>query len=291
MRWMRSRFEKQKTCTIFVTGNLGTGKSYTSISVAVEWYKYHFKKDFPVRNICFDIERAVELLNSNELQKGEMIILEEVGVSLSSKNWQSRANKFFNYYMQTFRQKQIFIVFNCPVFSMLDKSTRILINANFITQGIDYKKEVSQVKPLFLQLNQQSGKIYNRYLRAKKGNDYGYGFRKPIKIMEWAKPPENLLKEYEIMKSSFLSELGKDVHEEIKKKRQGQLTEFQQELLSFVKLNPGLTMTEVGKRMGYNIAKISPNVRYIGNKGHEIRKYLRNVSIKGLFVPNADNLS
>jgi hypothetical protein len=69
--------------------------------------------------------------------------------------------------MQTFRALRIFVIFNLPVFELMDKGTRILINCNFITQGIDYTKKVVQVKPFFHQLNQQTGKIYPKYLRRK----------------------------------------------------------------------------------------------------------------------------
>ena len=275
LRWMDARFKKKKTVTLFITGNLGTGKSYVSIDIGVLWYKYHFKKDFPVNHICFDMERAMDLLTSGELKPGELIILEEVGVNLNSKLFWSKTNQFFNYYMQTYRAKQIFIVFNCPVFSMLDKSTRILVNANFITQKIDYNEKVCIVKPLFLQLNQQSGKIYNRYLRITTKNPYGYRIRKPIKRMGFHLPPKELLEEYERNKNMFLDVLGKKVLENIKVGDKKPLTEFQSDIFYYVKDNPGLLQKEYAEHFGKKPERISENISYIIKKGYNIQKYLR----------------
>jgi len=217
MRFMKNRIAKQKTVTIAVTGGLGTGKSYTCLRISEIWYKYYFKEEFPIKNCCFGIIEAMKLLTSGGLRKGEIIILEEAGISINAKKFFSDVNKLFNYYMQAFRQKQVMILFNCPVFDFLDKSTRILINANFITQKIDRDKKLCIVKPLFHQLNQQMGKIYNHYLRTYASKK-GYGFTVKINRMEFNLPSKRLIKEYEYKKDEFVTELGKRNLEELERK-------------------------------------------------------------------------
>jgi len=277
MRWMESRFKKNKTVTIFVTGNLGTGKSYTSIEIGELWYRYHFNKHFPCENIFFNIEEAMKAFVSGRLQRGELIVLEEVGISLNSKNFQGKVNKFFNYYMQSFRQKQIFVVFNCPVFSLLDKSTRILINANFITQGIDHNKKKTIVKPLFLQLNQHTGKVYNKYLKVNTSNIKGYNIRRKVKRMGFQMPPKDTLMKYELKKEEFVTNLGKNVLSEVivKNKEIKPLTEFQERLFKYIKENPKQTLKSYSEHFNRNAGTIFHNLEFMRHKGHNVDVYLR----------------
>jgi len=216
MRYIDNRIKKFKTATLALTGNLGTGKSYTCLRIAELWYKYHFNEEFPIKNVCFDVISAIELLNSGELRKGEIIILEEGGVLIHSKKFQSDVNIFFGFQMQTFRQEQIIVLFNCPVFDLMDKTTRILINANFITQRIDRENKLCIVKPLFNQLNQQSGKIYHHYLRVR-GKSHGYSMNIPIKRMEFGLPSLKLREEYEGKKKEFRKKLGERTLKKLKK--------------------------------------------------------------------------
>jgi hypothetical protein len=44
-----------------ILGATGSSKSYTSLRIAELWYKYHFKKEFPVKNICFGVLEAMKL--------------------------------------------------------------------------------------------------------------------------------------------------------------------------------------------------------------------------------------
>jgi predicted Zn-ribbon and HTH transcriptional regulator len=222
LRFMKSRHERKKTTTITVTGSLGSGKSYVCLRLAELWYLYFFKEAFPIKNVCFDIEQAMELFVKGNLKEGEIVIIEEAGVAINAKNFYSKVNKFFNFYMQTFRQRQIIVLFNCPLFSLIDKSTRILINANFITQSIDDDKQVCIVKPLFHQLNQQSGKTYFHYLRVK-GSVNGYGFTAPIKTFEFGLPSEYLREAYEREKSKYVIKLGVRTLESIKPKEKKKL--------------------------------------------------------------------
>jgi len=159
----------------------------------------------------------MDRLNNGNLEKGEVLILEETGVHIGSRDFMRKINKAFNYYMQSFRALQIFVIFNLPVFELMDKATRILVNCNFITQGIDYTKKISEVKPFFHQLNQQTGKIYPKYLRRRviQGN---YVFTEKIERLYFKMPRKELREAYEKKKKVFLQKLGRTIAEDIKPK-------------------------------------------------------------------------
>ena len=59
------------------------------------------------------------------------------------------------------------IFFNLPYLTMLNKSARTLIHVHFQTVSIDYRNKVAKSKGFFRQVNQTSGKIYNKFLRIK----------------------------------------------------------------------------------------------------------------------------
>lgn len=275
MRYIRGRLKRFKTTTIVLTGGLGTGKSYTCLRIAELWYKFNFNKEFPIENVCFDIGEAMKLLTSGKLKKGEIIIIEEAGVNINAKDFQSKVNRFFNFYMQAFRQKQVMVLFNCPVFDMIDKSTRILVNANFITQKIDRKRKLCIVKPFIHQLNQQTGKVYTKYLRVW-ANGTGYGFRSPIKNMEFSLPSEKLVGEYERKKERFLDQLGDDTYMMVKVHRNKKpLSPFQEKLYDYIQNHPGLTLTAIANHFGKYPGVIQKNLGYMERKGYNVRKYLR----------------
>lgn len=210
INWLDKRLKESKTATIAFTGGLGSGKSYSCLSAADDWYRYKFNEGFPIENCSFKLSTFFDKILGGKLREGEIIILEETGALIPSKEFMNKINRAFGYYMQTFRALQVFVFFNLPVFKLMDSSTRILINANFITQGIDKTKNLCEVKPFFHQLNQQSGKIYPKYLRKSISNG-GVRFRKRINKFYFKLPNKELRDSYEKKKQEFLKEYGEKV--------------------------------------------------------------------------------
>ncbi|MBU0959150.1 MAG: hypothetical protein KKB31_04350, partial [Nanoarchaeota archaeon] len=147
-----------------------SGKSYLDLSIANSWYESHFDKQFPIQNCCFSIGELMKRLTSKDLKKGELLILEEAGVNVGALDFQNRIAKVFTYVLQSFRNMNIGILFNLPVLTMFNKSARQLIHAHFITKTINYKTNESSFKAYFRQLNQQTGKIYDKFLRVRINN-------------------------------------------------------------------------------------------------------------------------
>jgi len=152
-------------------------------------------------------------INSGNIKKGEILILEEAGFNAGSQDWQNRATKMFNYLLQTFRSMNVCLYMNLPVLSMLAKQARQLVHIHFETNGIDTEKCILNVKPLVHQLNQQSGKSYWKFLRVRYK-----GRVQKVQRMGFKLPSLELRNAYEAKKEKFLSEMTSEFTRELRER-------------------------------------------------------------------------
>lgn len=200
--WMASRFNKNKNVMVAVVGQTGSGKSYFCIRALEKWYEFRFNREFPQENICFSIEEAVKRIRHGNLERGEIIIVEEAGVLVNSLDFQNKIAKFFTAILQSFRSKNIGIFFNLPNISFLNKTARTLLHLTCETMSIDVNNNQVLVKPFYWQTNAISGKLYTKYLRIKIG-------RKTftIKKVTYNLPSEKLTIPYEQRKDIFVNKV------------------------------------------------------------------------------------
>jgi len=268
--WFNSRFKRNQNVLLAVTGKTGSSKSYDCVTICQNWYKFKFKEDFPVKtHCCFSIAEVMKLLSSGKLRKGELIILEEAGTSMNALDFQNRISKLFTFILQSFRSMNIGLIMNLPVLSMLNKSARLLLHAHFITCGIDYEKKIAKVKPFFHQLNQQTGKIYPKYLRIKY-----QGKTKVVKRFNFSIPPKELINEYEIKKVKFVNDLTQSFSNELdeiqrkeeRKMGRKELSEVRLEVLTL--LQEGKTPKEIAEIRGVTVRTIYRAIKSIKKLGY-----------------------
>jgi len=257
-KYIQSRLIKNnKNVLLAITGTTGSGKSYACLRIAELWYKQQFNEEFPTdTNTCFSIEEVMERLTDkkNPVRRGEILIVEEAGTQLGNLDFQNQVSKMFTYVLQSFRSMNVCLIFNLPVLSMLNKSARLLIHAHFTTSGIDFDRNVCKLKPKFHQLNQQSGKIYPKYMRVKLN-----GRVVPMKKFSYGLPSDKMLKIYEFKKLKFVNELNKDFLQKIQDKRQKEkdklnrnnMTDKQFEV--FKLRGQGLTLQQVADKLGISL--------------------------------------
>ena len=82
-----------KNILIATVGPTGSGKSLCNLRIAELWYKKFFNKEFPIENCCFNVETIMERLVHGNLQEGDLLILEEGGIAMSSLEFQSKLAK------------------------------------------------------------------------------------------------------------------------------------------------------------------------------------------------------
>ena len=206
VRYIHQRIERNKNFVCFVGGPTGGGKSWSCLSIAEQT-----DPNFTIENVVFDAKALMERINSGQLKTGSVLIFEEAGVSLSSKNWQSTLNKVINYLFQTFRHKRYILFLNSPYMDFIDASTRKLFHAEFKTITINKATQSVVIKPQVIQYNDRKDKFYYKFLRVITGP----GMRAPVKTWSVEKPSPALIDAYEKKKDEFTKKLNREIEAQL----------------------------------------------------------------------------
>jgi|TARA_R100000501_G_C2600210_1_gene97494 DNA-binding CsgD family transcriptional regulator len=260
--YIKQRIKKNKNFLGFVSGPTGSSKSYSSIRIAEE-----LDPEFNIDRIVFGGLELMNLINSDKLKSGSVIVMEEAGVEMSHKNWQSVTNKMLNYLMQTFRHRNFILIMNSPFMDFVDASTRKLFHAEFRTMGIDYKKNEARLKPVFLQYNSRLKKFYYHRLQVIMPEG-----KIPVDVWRVSKPSEPLRKVYEQKKLDYTNRLNKKIVEELEAveskgiHNRGKLTENQEEVLNLIK--EGNNVEQIAVLQDKNPRGIYKTLEFIKGKGY-----------------------
>lgn len=197
--YINRRISSNKNFLGVFVGQTGSGKSYGSIELADRL----MHNNLPKENICFTAEQFLKRLDDglkdNTLKKGDVLIWEETGIGLKAKDWQSKSNKIINSVIQVFRTENLIVIMNVPFLTFIDSDARRLIHAFFQTKRIDKKNKRVIVKPMNIQVNQISGKVYTKYLIARMPN----GASVKVKTIALPKPRKELVDYYEEKSGEF----------------------------------------------------------------------------------------
>jgi excisionase family DNA binding protein len=224
--YITNRIANNKNFICFVSGPTGSGKSYASLRLAEK-----LDPNFSSKQIAFEPLEFVDLIDSDDMKPGSVIIFEEGGVGMNAKQFMSKINQMLQMIFQTFRYKRFVVIINSPYLQFIDKSTRVLFHAEFKMDGIDYNRGVSKVKPYLLQYNDKQNKIYYHNLRTRNGKRVV-----PVRSIELGKPSDDLITAYEKRKDEWnrhkRSEI-RDTLDEKDRKKQQEKQKDDPELISF----------------------------------------------------------
>jgi DNA-binding CsgD family transcriptional regulator len=272
-KWENSRIQNNKNVIVVTTGPTGSGKSMLDLRRAEISYRKRFNKPFPVEtNVCFSIAELMKRINSKNLKKGEVIILEEAGFNAGSQDWQNKTTKIFNYLLQTFRSMNICLYMNLPVLSMLAKQARQLVHMHFETQGINFEDKKVKVKPLVHQLNQHSGKSYWKFLRIKLD-----GKVKTVQRMLYGLPDASIINNYEFKKAKFLSDMTEEFSNELESKERDKLNKMARRDLTAIQMevfnliNEGKNPKEVAEIREVSLKSTYDIIKSIKKKGYTVK--------------------
>lgn len=244
IKYIKNRIANNKNFLGCFIGQTGSGKSWSAISLKELLDEGEFDTSF----IFFKSTDFLKTLVEKDLPKGTVLIWDEAGKDLNAKQWQAKANRVVNIVMQVFRRENLIILFTLPYFSFLDSDARKLVHATFETQTIDRDKKEAVVKPLLIQVNQDTGKMYKKFLRV---SDEEKGVV-PVKRIRLPMPNPEIVKEYEDVKEAFAKETYREALNDLlaletKKKNGKELTEKQKQAYDLHK--EGKTQKEIAEIM------------------------------------------
>lgn len=263
--YLRKRIVENKNFLGCFIGQTGSGKSYSAISLQELLADGVIESD----NIFMKSSDFIKRLVDGNLKPGTVLIWDEAGKDLNSKQWASKANKVINVVFQVFRRENIIVLFTLPYLSFLDSDARKLIHGIFETQGIDKNTKETKIKPLLVQTNQESGKMYKKYLRVIDNKELV-----PVKKIRLPLANTKLIKYYEDKKEKFSKDVYQEAYEqllEVENKNNGkkQLTDRQIQVRDL--LLEGLTQKEIGERLGIGQGQVSDHKTAIEKRGYSCK--------------------
>lgn len=190
---------------LIVTGTTGSGKSYGAMTLALDIDPY-----FNVDRIVFSPEDFVRIVKT-ALPPGSVIIWDEVGVGLSSREWFTIQNKMIGFILETFRRDNLILIMTTPNMSFIDKKVRSLLHGYAETIDPTFASgKFGKVKYFHIVVNLREGRIMYTYPRVKQPSgkiDILTGKSPMDGNMKFNAPPLWLTKEYEKKKMTFTEEL------------------------------------------------------------------------------------
>lgn len=258
--YVLQRIERNKNFLCAITGETGSGKSYSAMYLGEQ-----LDPNFSIKNVCFSVEEFMLRIEDEDVGKGSVLVLDEAGVAHSAHEWQRVENRVFNYLLQVFRHMNLIVFFTLPDMRFLAASSRRLIHSHIETISINPKKKLVKLKPLLIQIAQRTGKEYRKYLRVQLA---GQGV-KALKRINVGMPSKELVKAYEARKNEYSKELRKSILQDIRKTDKKPLTERQQELLGYIK--DGNSPKELLQAMGFHERTLQSMLNLIRQRGYNVR--------------------
>jgi len=163
-----SEFANQKTDRMikynqnwlaYIVGGTGSGKSWAAISLADRLAPNGFD---PELHLVFTPQELLRVTNSNKLKKGDIIIFDEMGVGMSSRDWYSIQNKLLHSVFQTFRDLNVGMIATVPALKFIDSNARVLFHNEMHTIKIHRKSKLNELKVYNVEYNNYADKSYRR---------------------------------------------------------------------------------------------------------------------------------
>tara|TARA_Y100000310_G_C20517674_1_gene732023 strand:- start:143 stop:988 length:846 start_codon:yes stop_codon:yes gene_type:complete len=209
--WYRLNY-LNKNVLMIICGETGSSKSYSAISLASMLSNKYY--------IIFNPLEFLKLITSKILKKGDIIIFDEAGVGMSSREWYSIQNKLLGSVLQTFRNLNVGVIFTTPNLSFIDIQARKLFHYYMETANIDYKKELAYLKVFEIQHNSRYDKTYFKHPKFKVDNRFI-----TMSHIEVQKPKPKQCKDYETMKLIYTEQLNRKALESLQLSGKPKVTE------------------------------------------------------------------
>lgn len=259
--YVYSRIEKNQNFLGIAVGGTGSGKSYTMMRIAQK-----LDPSFTADRVCFTPKEFMEKIQE-ELPSGSVIMYDEAGVGVDARSWQSISNKMINYVLQTFRYRNLIVLFTVPKFDFIDKNCRALFHVLFKTQSIRKASKLAVVKPYIIAPDHTaSWRGSQGYIKKFMKTTLGGRYVK-IDTIYLRLPRLSLRRDYEDKKHEFCKnlydKLGLEL-EDKKKVKKVELTDRQKEVYALKK--EGVEPVKISKELGISQSSVHSHLKRIEKK-------------------------
>lgn len=179
-------------------GSPGLGKSTSAIKAAWDLDRdYQGKPRFSLDNVVWTPEEFLLKINS-DLPHGTVIVWDEVGVGINTREWYSMTNRLISKVHQLFRHKCFIVFYTVPSFDYVDSQVRKLFHAKY---EMKYVNPVTQrAEGVFFQLKDMGGsEPWAIRLRVNRSDRFP-NWKSIVTKISFALPPTSIVKAYKAKK-------------------------------------------------------------------------------------------
>lgn len=286
-----SQIFADKICTKFtqhaiviIEGKTGSGKSTAALDIA-----YKCSVEFAIRlggipTDYFEVDTHTAIISPEEvvtlaknLKRYGIYILDDIGIALGARNWQSEINSVLTGIMQTFRTQQNLLIMTAPDRNLVDKIARNLAHFKIVMTESHFRKGITIGK---------LSTVHKIYQKDSGANIYPYIRHKNVCYNHavFHLPPQSITYSYEKRRHDIEEEIREKSIEEFKEntliadaKKKDKLEKAKEGGNSWVDkmvndkiLNPEMTAAALGRKykksaqaVSYQLNKRNLNTNYL----------------------------
>ena len=218
-------YKRNSNFNLVFLGECGSGKSWAALRLACQLYPKFNRTDKP--NIVFSVQDFVKKIKDKELEKGSVIVFDEVGVAVNKKRWWSLINQAANLTFQTMRNRNFITIFTTPFPDFVDSDTRKLIQL-----FLEYSRAMKDAR-LFKAFRVDYNYKFHNYIHKKLTFSVD-GQLVEITRIGFRKPPESLINKYEKLKQEFQDALYSDIYQSIIEQTDNSDDQYKKKLDNFI---------------------------------------------------------
>ena len=147
------------------------------------------------------------------LDFGSFISAEEIGEWFGARNFKTKGNIDISSVLQTFREKQLGVIFTLPEARMADKNARTMGDILIETIKVNRQEQYVECKLFYVETNPRTSERYEKFpvVIDEDGN------RKTITRVRIDKPPEEFIPLYKEKKKAFGECVDAKAHHTVRK--------------------------------------------------------------------------
>lgn len=174
---------------------------------------------FKIDYVVFSVEDFFNLVASDKVKQGSVILFEEIGLAAGNREYYSDRNKLMSKLTQIFRTKNLIVFYTAPRLEMADKQLLCLCTGLIKTICIDRTKNQGWVKifdPVHYDIKRNNWQ--QRLTRIKKRSPINPNrmWSLKIKITKIHKPSIHLLNQYEKARNAFTDKIANEGQKKLK---------------------------------------------------------------------------
>jgi len=193
-----------------IVGKHRAGKSLAGITLGILWDKT-FLKNLENR-VVYTADQFMKAINKIEERgiHGAVIVWDEAGVGLPSREWYDISNKAVNYALQVVGYLNPFILFITQDTSFIDTQAKKLLTSFY--EMMRPNNNFSIMKPFDVFINQKQQKIYYKYPRLMV-----YSQLYILRQIRLSPLPDNIIQRYLEHSKPWKAKIMKQMEERTKK--------------------------------------------------------------------------